>query len=375
MASATNGTTSVAYTYDSEGLRLTKATGDLVYHYYYADGKLVRIHLYKGATSWQIFDFFYDQNGHPYALNHKVGGVYTTYYYLTNLQGDVLGMVKADGTTVATYTYDPYGKPLTATGTFAATNPLRYRGYCYDTETGLYYLQSRYYDPTTARFLNADSFVSTGQGLLGNNMFAYCLNNPVAFEDDSGSAAKLCFSADGRIDDAPWRDHSPGGGGIPMGNYASGNDYGSVSDKFYTVRALKYIMNTDESVVLDAEYFAFYKGHLVIRTNGNRPGSFGILFITRETNTRLDAADVVRHEYGHTQQLAQLGPAKYIFCIVIPSFFEWGSDPVYYRRPWEITADIYGGVQSRSYPGYADAGFKYLENSRNIGIWAWLTIQ
>ena len=190
MASATNGTTSVAYTYDSEGLRLTKATGDLVYHYYYADGKLVRIHLYKGATSWQIFDFFYDQNGHPYALNHKVGGVYTTYYYLTNLQGDVLGMVKADGTTVATYTYDPYGKPLTATGTFAATNPLRYRGYCYDTETGLYYLQSRYYDPTTARFLNADSFASTGQGILGNNMFAYCRNNPVVRIDINGTADK-----------------------------------------------------------------------------------------------------------------------------------------------------------------------------------------
>ena len=322
-----------------------------------------------------VLNFAYDASGTPMAVTY--GGV--TYYYATNIQGDVVAILNSSGAAVVTYTYDAWGNILTTTGTLASTlgihNPLRYRGYVYDPETGLYYLQSRYYNPALARFISADAFASTGQGLLGNNMFAYCLNNPVAFEDDSGSAAKLCFSADGRIDDAPWRDHSPGGGGIPMGNYASGNDYGSVSDKFYTVRALKYIMNTDESVVLDAEYFAFYKGHLVIRTNGNRPGSFGILFITRETNTRLDAADVVRHEYGHTQQLAQLGPAKYIFCIVIPSFFEWGSDPVYYRRPWEITADIYGGVQSRSYPGYADAGFKYLENSRNIGIWAWLTIQ
>ena len=189
LASATNGTTSVSYTYDSEGLRLTKATGDLVYHYYYADGKLVRIHLYKGATSWQIFDFFYDQNGHPYALNHKVGGVYTTYYYLTNLQGDVLGMVKADGTTVATYTYDPYGKPLTATGTFAATNPLRYRGYCYDTETGFYYVSSRYYDPAIGRWINADSIIEI-DAMLGSNLFVYCDNSPINKVDYSGEDGK-----------------------------------------------------------------------------------------------------------------------------------------------------------------------------------------
>ena len=66
-------------------------------------------------------------------------------------------------------------------------NPLRYRGYVYDNETGLYYLQSRYYDPEICRFLNADALVSTGQGLLGNNMFAYCLNNPVMLVDSLGS--------------------------------------------------------------------------------------------------------------------------------------------------------------------------------------------
>ena len=64
-------------------------------------------------------------------------------------------------------------------------NPLRYRGYVYDTDTGLYYLQSRYYDPEMGRFLNADGFVSTGQGFSGNNMFAYGLNNPTAMADDA----------------------------------------------------------------------------------------------------------------------------------------------------------------------------------------------
>ena len=68
----------------------------------------------------------------------------------------------------------------------AFINPIRYRGYYYDSETGLYYLKSRYYDPETGRFINADGYASTGQGVLGNNMFAYCNNNPVMYSDPSG---------------------------------------------------------------------------------------------------------------------------------------------------------------------------------------------
>ncbi len=79
---------------------------------------------------------------------------------------------------------------LSTTGTLASTigayNPFRYRGYYYDNETGWYYLQSRYYDPTVGRFLNSDSYASTGQGILGNNMFAYCGNNPVNRKDPTG---------------------------------------------------------------------------------------------------------------------------------------------------------------------------------------------
>ena len=82
------------------------------------------------------------------------------------------------------------GKLLSVDGslkdTLGALNPLTYRGYVYDTETEFYYLQSRYYNPTASRFLNADAFASTGQGLLGNNMFAYCGNNPIIRADDIG---------------------------------------------------------------------------------------------------------------------------------------------------------------------------------------------
>ena len=147
-----------------------------------ASGKLLR-ETYGDTT----LDFFYSTSGQPYALSHN--GM--TYYYITNLQGDVMSIVDGTGAVVAEYEYDPYGNILSTTGTLADTlgqiNPLRYRGYVYDQECNLYYLQSRYYDPKVGRFINADVFASTGQGILGNNMFAYCGNNPVSNEDPTGN--------------------------------------------------------------------------------------------------------------------------------------------------------------------------------------------
>lgn len=134
--------------------------------------------------SWgaNILDFFYDESGLPYAMKYNS----TAYYYITNLQGDVMRIVDASQNIVTSYDYDPYGKVISATGTLANINPLRYRGYVYDQETGFYYLNSRCYDPAVGRFINADNYPSTGQGLSGNNMFAYCGNNPVSREDDGG---------------------------------------------------------------------------------------------------------------------------------------------------------------------------------------------
>ena len=99
----------------------------------------------------------------------------------------MIRLVNASGVTVASYEYDPYGKVISATGSMAAINPLRYRSYYYDSETGLYFLMSRYYDPAICRFINADSFASTGQGILGHNMFAYCGNNPIVRADMQGT--------------------------------------------------------------------------------------------------------------------------------------------------------------------------------------------
>ena len=180
LATASDGTNSLSFTYDASGLRTSKTVNGTTYRYYYAGGKLMRM-------SWgaNIVDFFYDESGLPYAM--KYNG--TVYYYITNLQGDVMRIVDGSQNIVTSYDYDPYGKVISATGTLANINPLRYRGYVYDTETGFYYLQSRYYDPAVGRFLNADSYATTGQGIIGHNMFAYCGNNPAGFVDNGGQLA------------------------------------------------------------------------------------------------------------------------------------------------------------------------------------------
>ena len=101
-----------------------------------------------------------------------------------------MAILNTAGQAVVNYTYDAWGNILSCTGSMASTlgqiNPLRYRGYVYDNETQLYYLQSRYYDPEIGRFISADGYTSTGQGILGNNMYAYCGNNPVNCADPTG---------------------------------------------------------------------------------------------------------------------------------------------------------------------------------------------
>ena len=123
--------------------------------------------------------FSYDANGQAISVNYNG----TEYYYLRNGQNDIVGLMDESGVRVVEYIYDAWGKLISTTGTLATTlgadNPFRYRGYYYDTETGLYYLTTRCYDPEVCRFISADVYMSTGQGVLGGNMWAYCGNNPV----------------------------------------------------------------------------------------------------------------------------------------------------------------------------------------------------
>ena len=130
----------------------------------------------------------------------------TMYYYIKNLQGDITKIVNHQGKVMVEYTYDAWGNILKeksnvtpSYATVKAFNPFRYRGYVYDTDTGLYYLQSRYYDPKTGRFINADdtnilmlsSFSVNNVDLKLINLFSYCYNNPVLLRDNNGYIAGI----------------------------------------------------------------------------------------------------------------------------------------------------------------------------------------
>lgn len=115
------------------------------------------------------------------------------YYYVTNLQGDILSVVDGAGAEKASYTYNVWGELISSSGAMAEINPLRYRGYYYDEDLGFYYLHNRYYDPVICRFISPDENLCTGQGIVGNNMFAYCCNNPVSRVDSEGTFFNTIF--------------------------------------------------------------------------------------------------------------------------------------------------------------------------------------
>ena len=173
------------YYYDGEGYRSQKMVNNNSTQYTVIDGVIYGEVTYGTTGATQIY-YYYDDGGRAYGFSYNG----TMYYYQFNLQGDVTGIYNSNGQLVTEYKYDPWGKVLSVTGSMAGTvgqaNPIRYRGYYYDSETGFYFLQSRYYDPETGRFLNADVYVSTGQTITGTNMFAYCGNNPVNMLDENG---------------------------------------------------------------------------------------------------------------------------------------------------------------------------------------------
>ena len=187
LATAKVGNTNISYTYDMAGVRSSKTVGSTTYKYTTLSGLVTR---QTGGNA--TIDFVYDESNQPLAMKYN-GKVY---YYVLNAQGDVVRIVDGSRNVVASYSYDPWGKLLSSSGTLADINPLRYRGYYYDAETGFYYLQSRYYDPEIGRFINADSYASTdATGLLSTNMFAYCENDPVNKSDPDGEVAHLAIGA------------------------------------------------------------------------------------------------------------------------------------------------------------------------------------
>ena len=186
-------------TVSPQGMHVT-GTQTVTHEYLTLNGKVARETIKTNNSLTAVLDFVYDESGKPFALKYSTNGTsFQTYYYVLNLQGDVVKLIHYipgfEYESVATYEYDAWGN-VSSSGRLAEINPLRYRGYYYDNETGFYYLQSRYYDPANRRFINADLLASTGQGFTGTNMFAYCVNSPVVLGDYEGTDAILIIDED-----------------------------------------------------------------------------------------------------------------------------------------------------------------------------------
>jgi len=184
LSTINNNGISGSYTYNDSGIRTSKTYDGVTTNYYLNGSSIVR-----QVTGSKILDFFYDENGNLYGF--KDDG--DMYYYVRNGQSDIIGILDNNGIQVVYYQYDSWGNPLTPSGSLASTigadNPFRYRGYYLDSETGLYYLNSRYYDSNVGRFINADDTNILDGGnyhMLENNLFAYCFNNPVNMTDEDG---------------------------------------------------------------------------------------------------------------------------------------------------------------------------------------------
>ena len=181
LASMTKGSDTLSFAYNESGLRTSKTVNGVTHSYVWQGSKLA-----ADITDAYALYFHYDSTGDVIGFTRTANGTDTEYFYVKNLQGDILKVISATGTEAAAYSYDAWGKLLTSAGDLAEVNPLRYRGYFYDTETGLYYLKSRYYDPEVSRFINPDAFVSSGTSVASYNMMVYCDNNPINRIDPAG---------------------------------------------------------------------------------------------------------------------------------------------------------------------------------------------
>ncbi|WP_066224453.1 DNRLRE domain-containing protein [Metabacillus fastidiosus] len=177
-----NKTTIASFTYDPNGLRKTKTVGSTTYYYHYNGSELIRITDDNNQTIW-AFTWSY---GKPMSVTNKNG---ETFFFVTNQHGDVVQIVDKNGVSIATYSYDPWGNPTSSepTDTRISGQPIRYAGYVYDGETKLYYLQSRYYDPQTARFISRDTYPGDVDNSGSQNAYVYAEDNPVMYTDNEGT--------------------------------------------------------------------------------------------------------------------------------------------------------------------------------------------
>ena len=179
---AATGKVLASFVYDGKGRRIAKITSAGTIRYHYAGS---RVAYETDETGAIVRMYSYDAAGVPVTMWYEG----KTYYFLTNDRGDVLQIVDGQGNVVASYRYDAWGNILEESGPLADVNPYRYAGYRWDGEVGLYFLRTRYYDPSLGRFVSRDSILGAPANTQTLNTYQYALNNPVRYTDPDGRTA------------------------------------------------------------------------------------------------------------------------------------------------------------------------------------------
>lgn len=369
----------IGFEYDGYGRRVKK--GNTVYTLD-INGQLLR-----QSDGTDTLEFIYDDGG---LSGIKHGN--NQYVYRKNVQGDITHIFQITGELAAYYIYDAWGNhtvigsdgnTITDAAHIGNLNPFRYRSYLYDRETKLYFLQTRYYDPEIGRFISQDSVSYLEPGMVnGLNLYAYCGNNCVMRIDDTGCSWSSFWRKVGNIFKKAVRFIAglvlavvgfvigvtaaissivaliPGLStivgpvtgaitqfGITLGMYG-GFMMASVFDSQIDadMKAIGWNpFNINAQAVADAEKASFYKGMPVVKYDTKRSSSImGVITLDKGASV-----DIVKHEWGHGLQQLILGQANYLITVGIPSWKKWGSGD-YYDKPWEIMAEMTGGVNNSS---------------------------
>ena len=197
LKTAVKGTQSFTFSYNDEGIRTSKTVNGVEHNYILSGSRIV-------AEYWgsNLIVYVYDAEGSPIGMQYldssTSSSAWQTFWYEKNLQGDIVTVYSNDGTPLINYFYDAWGNHITryensGASTKATLNPFRYRGYYYDEDLGLYYLNSRYYDSTVGRFISSDSmgYLGANGDINSYNLYVYCNNNPINYCDYTGESAAV----------------------------------------------------------------------------------------------------------------------------------------------------------------------------------------